>query len=242
MPYDPNASLVPSATAETGFTISDTVITFADFTNLTSYKTNSTIKAYRLSVTGGDVRYLWDADPTATEGHILSSASGYNTHDIHCNSFIRMRFIRVSTDATMTITPIHSSGENVWFDGYGLLDSVYSATEIDELLAGTSSVKETLEWAGTSTALNVLGTGDLLDANTRLVAVWAQASGTVSIIVGDEADDNRYVAEVALVAGQWKPLTLTIYNWDGTNGEVLVKPSASYTGTIKIEIIKSAWA
>jgi hypothetical protein len=59
--------------------------------------------------------------------------------------------------------------------------------------------------------------------------------------VGDEADDNRYVAEVELTAGQWKPLTLLVYNWDGTNGEVLVKPSASYTGTINIEIIKSAW-
>jgi hypothetical protein len=120
--------------------------------------------------------------------------------------------------------------------------STATQTAIDTAAAGTASTKETLEWAGTSTALNVIGTGDLLDDNTRLVAVWAQASGTVSIIVGDEADDNRYVAEVELAAGQWKPLTLLAYNWDGTNGEVLVKPSASYTGTIKIEIIESAWA
>jgi hypothetical protein len=241
MPYDPNASLVPSATPEVDFTISSTVVTFDDFTNLTSYKDNSLITAYRVSVTGGDVRYLWDTDPTATEGHILSSASGYNTHDIHCNSFVRMRFIRVSADVSVTITPIHTSGENVWFDGYGLLDSVYSTTEVEELLAGVKSVKSSHTWSAATTAVDLLGTGQTLSATRRLVAVWLQPSATVSVFLGDEADADRYsgVTAIPLTTGEWENVFLVKHGWDGTNEQVLLAPSADYTGTINVEVVTS---
>lgn len=92
-----------------------------------------------------------------------------------------------------------------------------------------------LEWTGDTATKVLIDTQELIDDETMVVSINLKGSSSHDFDLGDEASNTHYLAGFT-VGTSWQSNAVNKGN-DGTNRELTITPTTSFTGTLEGEII-----
>lgn len=93
--------------------------------------------------------------------------------------------------------------------------------------------KESLTWVNTADSKNIVTSGDIFDADTFVEDCFITSTADVTLDIGDGNNESYYANDLVLTANTRQRVVFNKFT-DGTNFEMLLKPTASFNGTITI--------